>query len=242
MERENKDFSMFFHQVIDSGIWAKLSPKAKAVYPVLLRHAHYITRNASPSNGTISIKGNISQGNISSATDELVEAGLLKKWRKGWKVFYHLFTKEDITLESAELYLKRKDTLPRKTVTYQRDEKTGEFISKRRKKERNTAKDGVSSTVNYGEGMSVTNGDINRDIEVETLNRDNKERKKEENISSSFSLNSEGQGLTSKHSLKEVSDEALRELKNSMGTEGLITYLEKKSYDEKEIKERLENL
>jgi DNA-binding transcriptional regulator YhcF (GntR family) len=77
----NKNFAMISHKIVDLGIWAKLSPKAKAVYIVLLRYAGYKNREAFPSVLTIAKAAGLNPKNVSRATAELVIHGLIKKWR-----------------------------------------------------------------------------------------------------------------------------------------------------------------
>jgi len=242
-ETKNKNFSMCPHWLVESDLWAELKVSVRAVLIVLQRYGDYTTGIGRPSVSTIAKKAGIHKGSVSSATKLLDKLGIIKKWHHQGRCYYQVYPTRDKIPEKAVAYLKETDKLPKHTVTYQRDKETGKFISKRRKKERNTVKDGVSSTVEDGEGSTVRDGDRNRDIEVETLSRDIKERKKEENASS-FSLNSKSQGqrFAFKHSLKEISDETLRDLKDNQSIEGLTAYLLRIGYDEKEVKDRLQNL
>lgn len=90
MEGQDKNFTKLFHVVVDSGAWATLRPAARTVYVVLLRHLDDVIRNCWPSNDVIANKAGIHPRSVSKATEELQKRGLLKKWRKDRKNFYHL--------------------------------------------------------------------------------------------------------------------------------------------------------
>ncbi len=92
LERETH-WSKLFHIVVDSGVWAALSPKARAVYGVLLRHTDDATRVCWPGNVLIAQEAGIHPNLVPRATEELVQRRLVKKWRKDRKNFYHLYPK-----------------------------------------------------------------------------------------------------------------------------------------------------
>ncbi len=84
-----------YHVVVDRGIWATLSPKAKAVYPVLLRHLNQ-DRRCWPSVEVIAREAGIHPRNVSVATKELEARQLIKKWRHGRGSFYYAFGQRDL--------------------------------------------------------------------------------------------------------------------------------------------------
>ena len=89
-------WAKLFHIVVDSGVWAQLSEKARAVYIVLLRHTDDITRNCWPGNELIAKEAGIHVRTVSAALAELERRHLIKKWRKDRKNFYHVYSKKDL--------------------------------------------------------------------------------------------------------------------------------------------------
>jgi len=96
-------WSKVFHIVVDRGVWAQLSWKAKAVYIVLHRHVDDVTRICWPGIGLIALEAGIHVRNVSAALAELERWRLIKRWRKDRKNFYHLYRAD-----------KLKDLLPQK--------------------------------------------------------------------------------------------------------------------------------
>jgi DNA-binding transcriptional regulator YhcF (GntR family) len=68
--------------IIDTGIWAKLNPNAKAVYIVILSHAHYQTGVCSPNRETVAKEAGINVDGFFKARQELEEEGLIQTWRR----------------------------------------------------------------------------------------------------------------------------------------------------------------
>ena len=95
---KEKEFgwAKLFHIIVDSGVWARLSEKARAVYIVLLRHTDDITRNCWPGNELVAKEAGIHVRTVTAALAELVQKDLIKKWRKDRKNFYHLYSKKDL--------------------------------------------------------------------------------------------------------------------------------------------------
>lgn len=96
-------WSKLFHLVVDRGVWAQLSGKARAVYIVLQRHVDDVTRICWPSIELIAREAGIHVRNVSAALAELERWHLIKRWRKDRKNFYHLYPAD-----------KLKDLLPQK--------------------------------------------------------------------------------------------------------------------------------
>ncbi len=96
-------WSKLFHIVVDRGVWAQLSGKARAVYIVLHRHVDDVTRICWPSIELIAREAGIHVRNVSAALAELERWHLIKRWRKDRKNFYHLYPAD-----------KLKDLLPQK--------------------------------------------------------------------------------------------------------------------------------
>lgn len=84
-------WSKLFHLVVDRGVWAQLSGKARAVYIVLHRHVDDVTRICWPSIELIAREAGIHVRNVSAALAELERWHLIKRWRKDRKNFYHLY-------------------------------------------------------------------------------------------------------------------------------------------------------
>lgn len=96
-------WSKIFHIVVDHGVWAQLSGKARAVYIVLHRHVDDVTRICWPSIELIAREAGIHVRNVSAALAELERWHLIKRWRKDRKNFYHVYPAD-----------KLKDLLPQK--------------------------------------------------------------------------------------------------------------------------------
>lgn len=91
-ERQRESgWAKFFHVIVDSGVWARLSPKAQAVYVVLLRHTSDEDRNCWPGNELIAKEAGIHVRTVTAALAELVRWNLIKKWRLDRKNFYKLY-------------------------------------------------------------------------------------------------------------------------------------------------------
>ncbi|MBI3291635.1 MAG: helix-turn-helix domain-containing protein [Elusimicrobia bacterium] len=89
-------WAKFFHVIVDSGVWAQLSPKAQAVYVVLLRHTSDEERRCWPSNKLIAREAGIHVRTVTAALAELVRSVLIKKWRLDRKNFYKLYRGEEL--------------------------------------------------------------------------------------------------------------------------------------------------
>ena len=94
--RYDINWSKLFHVVVRRGMWARLSNKAKAVYPVLHAHIDDNTRNCWPSNVLLAQEAGLHEKSVPAATEELVRRKLIKKWRKDRKNFYHLYTEQEL--------------------------------------------------------------------------------------------------------------------------------------------------
>lgn len=78
MSADQLPFFKFVSAVIDSGIWAKLSPAARTLYPVLLKFSDGSFKPVFP--GTkrlLELTGFKQKSSIQKARDELVKAGLI---------------------------------------------------------------------------------------------------------------------------------------------------------------------
>ncbi len=95
-------WAKLFHIVVERGVWAQLSWKAKAVYIVLHRHIND-ARICWPGIGLIALEAGIHVRNVSAALAELERWRLIKRWRKGLKNFYRLYPADSL-----------KDLLPQK--------------------------------------------------------------------------------------------------------------------------------
>jgi DNA-binding transcriptional ArsR family regulator len=76
---------MLYNWMIDSGIWAELSPKAKALYIALLRHVDHDTRCCWPTVDLLSREAGLSERTVSYGLRELERRKLVKTWRRGFK-------------------------------------------------------------------------------------------------------------------------------------------------------------
>ncbi|MBI3292884.1 MAG: helix-turn-helix domain-containing protein [Elusimicrobia bacterium] len=123
-------WAKFFHVIVDSGVWAQLSPKAQSVYVVQLRHTSDEERNCWPSNKLIAREAGIHLRTVTAALAELVQWKLIKKWRLDRKNFYKLYRGEEL----KRLFPEKMEvsTSPQKmeirTVQRRRDTR-GRFIS-----------------------------------------------------------------------------------------------------------------
>src|SRR5687768_4272605 len=90
------DVSWFhiFKEIIRSGAWARMSPNAKAIYPVIKAFVNWETGAAFPSIDTLEKYSGISRPSVVKALKELESEGLLaKESRKGKGSNYTLIEK-----------------------------------------------------------------------------------------------------------------------------------------------------
>jgi DNA-binding transcriptional MocR family regulator len=85
-----------FRSMVDNGDVAKLGPFAVTVYLVIKAYTNYQSGMSFPSVETIAEKSGISERKVKSAIADLVEAGYLRKERKGRRNLYTLREKVDI--------------------------------------------------------------------------------------------------------------------------------------------------
>lgn len=84
--RDNKQFFKFYHDIIVSSTWAKLSLAAKAVYPVIARYTNHKTGESFPSLSTISKYAGLHRESVVNAINDLINAGLIIKRKGGGRI------------------------------------------------------------------------------------------------------------------------------------------------------------
>jgi hypothetical protein len=78
LETNKQQFIKFMTDIIDSGVWASLSPAAKTLYPVLLKFSDQYFKDVWPSTSLLlKLTGFRSKKTLISAKRELASAGLL---------------------------------------------------------------------------------------------------------------------------------------------------------------------
>jgi len=82
-------FGCFPLALVTSLTWASLNPNAAKVYLAIVAHARWENRQAWPSRGLIAKEAGVSVKRVHEALQELVNVGLLKRWRKDHKNFYY---------------------------------------------------------------------------------------------------------------------------------------------------------
>jgi hypothetical protein len=152
-------FSKIPHWVIESGIWAVLTPKAKAVYLTLWRFADFKGHIAFPTVPRLSELSGVSRGKISQATRELELRGLIQKKRAARRFNYRNVYRMVTTPPP------RIDIYPQKTDKCRRSSrgKDGRFISS------------PSSMDNQHPSNADTQRPSNADIDIHPSNTDQKE-------------------------------------------------------------------
>lgn len=181
-------FGKIYYQIVDSGLWANLSYKARSVYVVLLRYASWNTGVCMPTQKTIANLSGIYRSSIPMATKELEIKGLIKVWMKvlyGRKRLYYkvIEPKEGITPINTTLQPKR--------IVKGRDLKTGKFGR--------AMSDLTTRNVGFNGGVITDNIGIKRDIRK----RDSKENNKESIVNTLFSLfENEHKGRITKPEIK----------------------------------------
>ena len=79
MAETNNQYRKFMSDIIDSGLWGRLSPAAKTLYPVLLKFSDQNFKQVWPSNETLlKLTGFKTKKSISLAKKELIKEGLLQ--------------------------------------------------------------------------------------------------------------------------------------------------------------------
>lgn len=175
---QDRNFSKLFHVIIDTNIWSELSPKAKAVYVVLLRFAEYSTRITFLSMQRISVISGLHLDSVPDAIKELVIFGLIQKKRTGPRMnfmnSYYLMKEYEIGTSLVLREISKGDhcisrEIPGKCNTL-RDPITGKFLKK-------TCKGGEKALEGPGEKHVNSCGENSGKI-LEIDIRDNKFRSK----------------------------------------------------------------
>jgi len=220
---KDKNFSKFFHVVIDSGTWSSWSFKAKAVYPVLNRWARYDSRKALPTVETISKLAGITEDSVREGIKEIVKAGYADKRRGNARVsFRNIYTifKEPQPMKAIIESISRKKPVKCKT---KRDPHTGKFIPSRKNHgdcSRNKTVDDISRK-NHGKKKN----------NIEILNRDIA------TDSASACIKSQASPVSTVRckSLGNISNETLVSLKDVLGSNKFKGYLLENGYSKDEV-------
>jgi hypothetical protein len=94
----DKEFGKLYQIAVKSGVWARLSRTAMAIYGVLTVFAHYTKRTCHLGNTSLAAYAGCHPRNVSSATQELVDRGLIKKWRWENRISYYVYKREDLEI------------------------------------------------------------------------------------------------------------------------------------------------
>ena len=105
-------FTSIPNWIIETGIWAKLSPKAKSLYIPLRSHANYTIRVGCLTIPKLKEEVGLSKGYIPEAKKELEDKGLIKTWRKGFMWFYKV-----VDIKPEGKYPQYADTYPSEGVS-----------------------------------------------------------------------------------------------------------------------------
>lgn len=218
---KDKNFSKLFHEVVDSRVWASLSPKAKGVYVVLLRYASYDSRIANPSGPKIAELSGFTLDSISDATKELMEKGLIEKKRGGPKIgFRNIYIVKKTPALSIQSIIGTLGEKPLKCPSVAKDPKSGKFIRKKTQ----------GKTPN-----SISGGKTNNDEKVEI-------KEIEIGLGSALAC-PKGQAspgpIKNQKTLERLPDEIIHEIRESMGEDKLRQYLLDKGYAQEEVENRL---
>lgn len=223
-KEKDKDFSKFFHSVVDSEIWANWSFKAKAVYVVINRYANYNSRKALPTVETIAKLAGVSEDSVNEGIKEIICSGYMSKKRGnvriGFRNIYTLYKQPDLTPDKLIGDILRKKSVKCKP---KKDPITGKFVPSRE-----------------------IHGDYSREKAVNSTSRENHHKKESLEIlnrdtsAGSASACSKSQAspapIKGQKSLKGISNKTLSGLKESLGgVEALRQYLKSQGYPPEEI-------
>lgn len=86
--KDNNSFSKFYPQIVKSGLLNRLSSSAIRVYLVLLVYSNYKTNWSYPTVKTISQLSGVNKNRIYKAVEELIDCGLIEKFRCGQRLEY----------------------------------------------------------------------------------------------------------------------------------------------------------
>jgi hypothetical protein len=111
--------------VVDLEQLQQLKPNALRVYVALVVLGDNTTRNCWPSQGTLVKKAGVARSSISAAVSQLRDLGLIKTWRRGYRVVYHV----EMVPPPFASWTVEDDKCPRNSDTYQREGETGRFAS-----------------------------------------------------------------------------------------------------------------
>lgn len=95
--RADTSWFHIFKEIIRNGTWSRMSPSAKAIYPVVKSYANWEHGGAFPSIDTLEQYSGVSRPSVVKALKELEELGLLKKvTTRGKGSTYSLVEKFDV--------------------------------------------------------------------------------------------------------------------------------------------------
>jgi len=159
---KDKGFAKLFNVIIRDGTWAKWSPKAQAVYVVILSRANYATRKAIVTIPTIVKESGVSKDSVQEAIIELEVSGYLSKKRGGAGIkFMNIYTVyKKKSLKPLIHNINREKTVKCKP---KRDPSTGKFIGTAEK----TVDYLGANTVNH-----ISRENHGKEENLETNNRD----------------------------------------------------------------------
>jgi len=114
---ENRHYIKFMSDIIDSGLWGRLSSSARALYPVLLKFSNQNFKPVWPGTDTLlGLTGFKTKKSIIQAKKELVEAGLLHfipgTGRSSSQYFFAFNYKGSKITPQGDIPVYRRDGLP----------------------------------------------------------------------------------------------------------------------------------
>ena len=128
----NRNFGKLPHWIDDSGALAAFPGNTVKVLHVLVRRAHYITGIGRVGNKRIAKEAGVSFSSVSEHLKKLKFAGVIKIWRQGWVRYYQILHQSSVLTEKWLKIFGKLDKLPKKSVIYIRNHKTGRFTKKDR--------------------------------------------------------------------------------------------------------------
>ena len=239
---KDKDFSKFFHSVIDSGCWAKLSFKAKAVYMVLSRFAGYETRRAFPTIIKISQLSGVSKDGVSEALNELEQNGLIEKKRGGPKIGFRNIYKVFKSPERRPVIFKNL-LVKKNKIRTQRDSVSGKFYSQKGKDISREITVKCSDKKEEMSSQSEKTVKGTRENTVPGTSRENTDDKqireiksnRDSGLAESLAWPKSQASTRLSKSLNEANKETLNDLLKQVGEEGFRKLLVKSGYEQGEI-------
>ena len=130
---EKEIFGKFPAWYVKNHVWKMLKPNDVFLLGVLVVRANNITHICSPTWETLSRESGVSFSSIGKAMTRLETLGLIKRWRNGNRVRYHInFQPPEWAVNTTD-WTEAGSISPKNPESYSRNPSTGQFLPRNSK-------------------------------------------------------------------------------------------------------------